>query len=409
MKRNVLKGCTHLAVLMAIIVGVPLYFSIYPDFRFFWSICAVLITGALLFSLIIGKKEKRAIRLKITLLLFLSVIMANKFYSYKTLVDVFPVLNEFTKSGLFGLGASVILLAAVCGGVYNIFHALKKRQKDLARKMVKAVTAATSETMTQPGPEIQQTNDNRSGKIQVNSTGSSLQPNNDSSFHLHHIIGIAVAIICIVLSAIVIFYVLCKNQEFLMELTNQGLPALTFNLLLGFGVVLAAIFVVTILVFYFIQMCYTIICEMFKQRRLDIQNDSLLKCISVFLTICCFFFYRDATMKDLFTLVNGSNKVISLLIMILTFMTLTFVTLIVYKILKSFASSDGTLRNYTNKIFNLVITTIGDMIINILEIVAKAPDLLNSLLEATKKAFDILRNILFDMEADDFEDCSEES
>lgn len=413
MKRNVLKGCTHLAILMAIIVGVPLYFSIYPDFRFFWSICAVLIIGVLLFSLIIGKKEKRVIRLKITLLLLLSVIMANKFYSYKTLVDVFPVLNEFTKSGLFGLGASVILLAAVCGGVYNIFHALKKRQKevvpDLARNMVKAVADATSETMTQPGSEIQHTNDNRSGKIQVNSTGPSLQPDNDSSFHLHHIIGITAAIICIVLSAIVIFYALCKNQEFLMELTNQGLPSLTFNLLLGFGVVLAAIFVVTILVFYFIQMCYTIICEMFKQRRLDIQNDSLLKCISVFLTMCCFFFYRDATMKDLFTLVNGSNEVISLLIMILTFMTLTFVTLIVYKILKSFASSDGTLRNYTNKIFNLVITTIGDMIINILEIVAKAPDLLNSLLVATKKAFDILWKILFDMEADDFEDCSEES
>ena len=412
MKRKVLKGGLLLAMLIALMVGIPLYFSAYPDFRFFWSICTVLVTGAQLFFLIIGRKEKRAFHLKIALLLLLSVIMANDFYSYKTLSTVFPVLNEFTKSGLFGLGASIILLAAVCGGIYNTFHVLKKKQKevipDLAREMANAATAATYETLRQPRPKISYTNYIPSEKNWENSVDFSLQSHNNSSFRLHHIIGIATAIICIVLSAIVIFYALCKNRKFLMDLTNQGLPALTINLLFGFGVVLAAIFVVTVLAFYFIQMCYTIIHEMFAQRRLDIQNDSLLKCVSIFLTMCCFFFYRDATMKDLFSLVNGSNEAISLVIMILTFMTLTFVTLTVYKILKSLASPDGSLRNYTNKIFTMVITTIGDMIVNILEIASKAPVLLDLLLDATKKAFDLLWKILFDMEEDDFEKYSEE-
>lgn len=378
MKENVIKGCMYLIILSAVLVGFPRYFQTYPDFRFFWNICAVLGAGFQVFFLTSGKKEERISHVKIILVLLLSVIMSNGYYRFEALSTVFPILSRFTEGGLFVLGILVIVSAAVCGGICHANHISKEKQKE-----------AVGQPLEDAGRETHDI--------------TSSQPAQDAPLRLHHIIGIAAAVICIVVPAVLIFYALCKNQGFLLTLTNQRLPYLTFNLLMGFVIVLAAIFVITILIFYFIQMCCSIIREMFQQHRLDIENDSLLRCISVFITIFCFFFCRNSTMKDLFTLVNGNNEVISLLAVVMTFTILAFVTLMIYKVLQSFARPDGTLREYTNKIFCLVITTAGDMIINILEIVSKAPNLLNVLLCAAKRALDALWEILFNMEEDDFE------
>lgn len=401
MKEDVIKGCMYLIILFAVMAGFPRYFQLYPDFRFFWNICAVLGTGFQMFFLIAGEKGQRMGHLKVILVLLLSVVMANGYYSFEALSSVFPYLGRLSEGGLFVLGVAVIFAFAACGGLCQAYFICKEKQRDgVVGESPQAAAAATAATAAACDSRVRQ---GQMPEADVREKNGNVSSQPETPLRLRHIFGTAAAVVCVVVPAAAIFYALCKNQGFLQTIANQRLPYLAFNLLTGFVIVLAAIFVVTILIFYFIQMCCSIIREMFRQHKLDLENDALLRCISVFITTFCFFFCRNATMGDLFTLVNGSNEVMSLLIVVMTFTVLAFVTLMVYKILQSFARPDGTLREYTNKIFGLVITTTGDMIINILEIVSKAPNLLNDLLFAAKRGLEALWEILFDMDEDDFE------
>lgn len=375
MKERVLKGGIYLAVFMIMMVGFPWYFRVYPDFKFFWNICAVLAIGYQMFFMIAGEKEKRGNHLKIVSAFLLSVIMSNGYYRFEALAEVLPFLNGLTESSLFGLGVLTILLFAACGEAYHIY-VKKIRQEDKAF-----------------GPQQQGAADSAAATMEQAADMASMLP--------RHMVGIAAAVIFIASSAAMIFYALCKNQDFLLRLTDQKLPYLVFNMLTGFGIVLAAIFVVTILTFYFIQMCCAIIREMFQHHRLDIQNDSFLKCISVFITMFCFFYCCNSTIKDLFDLVNGSNGAASLLIVVMAFTAFAFLALVIYKILKSFACPDGTLRYYTDKIFSLIIMTIGDTIINILDAVSKIPGFIDVLLDAIKRGGGDLWRMLLNMDEEE--------
>lgn len=377
MKEKITKGSVDLVVFLVVTVGIPGFFRFYPDFRFFWNCCVVLAIGFQTFFMIVGKREGRYRHLIAVFMLLLSVIMSNEYYRFETLTTVLPFLKQFTEDGLFGLGLLIIGFFAVGGMVCHVYihymQKIKEKTSGFSRQDITDSIAATMEQST-----------------------NAMRP--------CHMIGVTIAISFIVISTAVILYALCKNPDFLLRLSNQKIPYLAFNLLMGIGIVFAAIFVITILTFYFIQMCYTIIRDMFQQHKLDIQNESLLKCLSVFITMFCFFFCRNATLKDLFGMVNESNGTESMRKVVITFMALVFLTWIIYKLLWSFAYPDGTLRNYANKIFSLIITAVGDTIINILEVVSNIPDLINLSIDAAKRALDDLWIMLWNMDEDDFED-----
>lgn len=394
MKKKFVKWCIYTTIITVLLLIFPVFFNKNSDITFFWNILSILAISFNIFFIIIEKKEKKMKHFEISLLFLLSIIMANKLYSYNVIITILPFLEKIPKDIMFGIGISLMLISTFSGAFYKIYNYYY--QKDLTGKEFDNTynSTITDTTVTQTSHHDTPP---QNSPARENQTNQNIDTSEQITPKFLHFFSILVMLFLVIIASIFIMHILQKNEGFWLELTNsKKLPELALNFSTGIGILIAFIFVMLIMLFYFTQMCFSIILGIFKKQKLSFQDDSFLKCISLFLTLFCFFAYRNSTVKDLFNLLNGSNKVASLLIVIVTFTIITFITLIIYKILQSFTHQNGLLRSYTDRIFHLTIDTVGKMLINILETASKIPDLLEPLLDATKKSFIEIKDILFD-------------
>lgn len=394
MKKKYVKYCIYAMIIIFLVLVFPLFFHMNPDIIFIWNIFSLLVISVNIFFIIIKEREKKMKHTKISLFFLLSLIMANKLYSYNYIISIFPILKSIPKDIMFVAGILFVLISALFGVFYKLYSYYY--QKDL-KPLAKSDTVNSNKTITDN--DLKQESDH-SNIIQSNpqKRAQTNQINqNQTEPRFIHFLSILIMCIIVVALALSIMYTLQTNKGFWFGLTNsEKLPEFAINFSIGIGILIAFIFAMLIMASYFIQLLYKIILGIFKKQQLSFQNESFLKCVSLFLGLFCFFIYRNSDLKDLFNLLNGSNKTVSLLMIIITFTIIAFITLVIYKILKSFIKTNGLLRFYTDKIFNLTVETVGKIVINILERLSKVPDLLDPLLDATKKSFTEIKEILFD-------------
>ena len=400
MKKKYVKYCIYALVTIFLVLVFPLFFQMNPDIVFIWNIFSLLVISVNIFFVITEEKDKKMKHTKISLFFLLSLIMANKLYSYNYIISIFPILKSIPKDFMFIAGILFVLISALFGVFYKLYtYYYQKDLKPLANNdTINSDTINSNSKITDNDikhesghSKMIQNNSKKGQTTQINQNQNQTEP------RFIHFLSILIMCIIVVALALTIMYTLQNNKGFWLELTNsEQIPEFAINFAIGIGILIAFIFAILIMASYFIQLLYKIILGIFKKQQLSFQNDSFLKCVSLFLGLFCFFIYRKADIKDLFSLLNGSNKTVSLLMIIVTFTIIAFITLIIYKILKSFIKPNGLLRFYTDKIFNLTVETVGKIVINILERLSKVPDLLDPLLDATKKSFTEIKEILFD-------------
>ena len=117
-------------LLVAIFAVIPYMFTKYPDYRFSWNMLMVLLICLIVGDWILKRKNRYGGYIVWALL---SIVMANKWFSYQELLITFPVLSKISGTAALGAGALLIILSAFCTGVYNMCHikiAKRKGRRD---------------------------------------------------------------------------------------------------------------------------------------------------------------------------------------------------------------------------------------------------------------------------------------
>lgn len=387
-----LKKVLWIALLFIII---PCFFEFYPDYRFFWNVLTLFAICVLLARCIVRKTK---ICWSQILRLLLSIIMANGWFSYQKIATVFPILNRISESTMIGIGLTLISLTIFSAGIYNMYktHPVKVLSHD-TMKPLDYYPETASESIC-AGSDIILDYSNVEQQA-VFDTQQNNPPQNNPSLKLKNIVGSIIAISAIIALAGVSTYGIIHYKEFFIQLNNDELLTTLFDFVVFLAVVLLAICCLVILVLAFIKTFQQLLRDMILHNgKLNVENDWILGCISILLTILIYIFFKKATLQDLYNIFNGTTEIASLLVGIVTLVILAISYRIIYRLLRSCVKKDGLIHKYSEEITRLLITSICELIKRIVVTVSELPDLYDTLFQASKKGVSSFWKLLFEDE-----------
>lgn len=389
-----LKRVLWIALLFIII---PCFFEVYQDYRFFWNVLALLAICILLAQCIVRKTK---IGWSQILRLLLSIIMANGWFSYQKLAAVFPILNRISEATMIGIGLTLILLTVFISGIYNMYkaHPVKVLPHDTIKPLVYHSETANGSICS--GSDIKLDCSNVEQQTFFDTQQNNPQKNTPS-LKLKNIIGSIVAISAIIALAGVSTYGIIHYRKFFIQLNNEELLTTLFDFVVFLTVVLLAICCLIILALAFIKAFWQLLQDMILHNgKLNVENDWILGCISILLTILIYIFFKKATLQDLYNIFNGTTEIASLLVGIVTLVILAISYRIIYRLLRSCVKKDGLIHKYSEEITRMLITSICELIKRIVVTASELPDLYDTLFQASKKGISSFRKLLFDDEED---------
>lgn len=385
-----LKKVLWIALLFIII---PCFFEVYQDYRFFWNVLALLAICVLLARCIVRKTK---ICWSQILRLLLSIIMASGWFRYQKLTAVFPILNKISEATMIGIGIALITLTVFGAGIYNMYKT--NTAKALPSDTTKPLDYTPEPTSTCSESDILLGYPDVDAQTVFSTPPNGSQQNNPP-LNLKNIIGSIFAIGAIIALAGVSTYFIINYKDFFIQLNNDELLTTLFDFVVFLAVVLLAICCLVILVLAFIKTFQKLLQDMILHNgKLDVENDWILGCVSLLLTILIYIFFKKATLQDLYGIFNGTTEIASLLVGIVTLVILAIFYRIIYRLLRSCVKKDGLIHKYSEEITRLLITSVCELIKKICITVSELPDLYDALFQASKRAFSSFWKLLFEEE-----------
>lgn len=394
MQRKVLKMISKGIPIGVLLFVIPWFFNNFKDYRFFWNVLTISAI-CIIFVQIIVKKEKK--QWPVILWLLLSIIMANGWFSYQQLSVMFPILSNVSELTMLCIGLGLILLTIICAVTYNIYKAGTDIDRLPPADIQETVKNYTKKINGKINNDSQNKHDSDNGQFVEN-----VVQQNTSSVKPKVMIGSIVVVTFIIVLGIIGTYLIVQNKEFLIQFNSSEIISNLIDFVVFFMLLILSICCLGILILAFISAARRIFQNILESGgKIDVQNDWILACISVLLTLFIYIFFRHTTMRELYEQLNGTNEIASLLSGVVMLIILATVAHVIYRVLCSCIKKEGMLHKYTDQIAHLLVKTVCELILKIIQTVSEVPDLYDTLGEVLKKAFRNFGQLLFEDEEED--------
>jgi hypothetical protein len=384
-------------LLVAIFAVIPYMFTKYPDYRFSWNMLMVLLICLIVGDWILKRKNRYGGYIVWALL---SIVMANKWFSYQELLITFPVLSKISGTAALGAGALLIILSAFCTGAYNMCHTKIAKRKGRRDSTPYVEAGIGTKQRIEEGDTAEKTGisrlDYETFKMNEEKT------ENVPQIKMRVIIGSVAAVMAIVALGGLITIAAFQNRDILKQIDSKEL----LQILLDAAILLMATFMaicsVIMIILAFIKSFIRVLQDMvWRKRGIDTENSFILGCVSILLTAFFYIFFRKATMQDFYEMINGGTEAIALLAFVVTLIILVMTYHMTYRLLNSCLRKEGLVHQYSDEILHLLAKTVMELLKKLTETVTKVPDLYDMLLVGGEKAGRSLVQLLFEDEEDE--------
>ncbi|MCI9589740.1 MAG: hypothetical protein HFG42_04185 [Lachnospiraceae bacterium] len=384
-------------LLVAIFAVIPYMFTKYPDYRFSWNMLMVLLICFIVGDWILKRKNRYGGYIVWALL---SIVMANKWFSYQELLITFPVLSGISGTAALGAGALLVILSAFCTGVYNMCHTKIAKRKDRWNSTPYVKAGIRTKQRMEEGNIAEKTGISLLNyeTFKVNEENVEYVP----QIKIRVIIGSVAAVMAIVALGGLITIAAFQNRDILKQIDSKEL----LQILLDAAILLMATFMaicsVIMIILAFIKSFIRVLQDMvWRKRGIDTENSFILGCVSILLTGFFYIFFRKATMQDFYEMINGGTEAIALLAFVVTLIMLVMTYHMTYRLLSSCLRKEGLVHQYSDEILHLLAKTVMELLKKLTETVTKVPDLYDMLLAGGEKAGHSLVQLLFEDEEDE--------
>lgn len=384
-------------LLVATFIAIPYVFAKCPDYRFFWNMLMVLLMCFIVGDWILKRKNRYGGYIMWALL---SIVMANRWFSYRELLITFPVLSKVSGNAAVGAGLLLVALSAFCTGVYNMCHT----------KMMKRKARRDSTPYVEAGIRTKQRMEegNIAGK-----TGTGLldyetfqvrteKEKDVPQIKMRVIIGSVAAVMAVAALGGLITIAAFQNRDILRQTDSKELLQILLDAAIVLMVTFMAICSLIMIILAFIKAFIGILQNIvWTKGGIDVENNFILGCISALLTAFFYMFFRKATMQDFYEMMNGGTEAIALLVSVITLIILVMMYHMMYYLLSSCLKKEGLIRRYSDEILHLLVKTVMELLKKLTETVTKVPDLYDMLLAGGEKAGHSLVQLIFEDEEDE--------
>ena len=182
-------------------------------------------------------------------------------------------------------------------------------------------------------------------------------------------------------------YFVISNKDYFSQINSDELLNTIFDIGEIFTIVLLAICCMIILALTFVKAFKHSLQNIIRRDgKIDVGDDWFLGCISILLTIFIYIFFKKATIDDLFSSLNGTSEIVSLLVGVITLILLAVTYHIIYRLLRSCIKREGLLRTYSDEITHLLVESVCKLIKSVVQSISEVPNLYDKLWLLVKKA-----------------------
>ncbi len=381
----------------ATFIAIPYVFTKYPDYRFFWNMLMVLLMCFIVGDWILKRKNRYG---DYIVWVLLSIVMANKWFSYQELLITFPVLSKISGAAALGAGFLLVILSAFCTGIYNMCHTKIIRRK--ARRGSSPYVETGNGTKQRIEEHVIEEKTGTSPLDYEDFKISTEKAEAVPQIKMRVIIGSVAAVMAVVALGGFITIATFQNRDILRQIDSRELLQILLDAAILLMVTFMAICSVIMIILAFIKSFIGILQDMvWRKGRIDTENNLILSCISILLTAFFYMFFRKATMQDLYEMMNGGTEAIALLVSVITLIILAMMYHMTYYLLRSCLRKEGLIRRYSDEILHLLTTSIMELLKKLTETVTKVPDLYDVLLAGGEKAGRSLVQLIFEDEEDE--------
>ena len=400
---------------------IPWFFRTHSNYLFFGNVVAVL---GLCVMAKRGILEKRKDCLEGMFWLGLAVIMANGWFRYERLLQVFPFLTKLSETTALCIGVGVIALTVLSTGIYKVYLTSYEEEKSFSEKEWQGVNQYDTETvhsevktlgsgmkmttMNEPsvesplyGPrELEEeldadgiqnaTIDKNGGKRETDdnemdrkSAGRYRSPR--LNFGL--VVSGGTAVVAILLLVGVILYFLVQNRNALEQLIGGNTIILLLNCTTVLVIACLALCCIVMFVISILKAVVKLMGYTYDAANIKVEAgiESMEGWITALLSIFIFTYFGKATMNDFLNLMSGGGAVVIFLVGLVSLIVVVMFYHCVYKLLGSCIRRNGMIRRYADIITRKLAKSVLDLLEKMADTVSNIPDLYEILVKAVGK------------------------